>query len=326
MIAADPGSRLIGLIEAEHGRTASPAANTLANTIAERFGSATLGVLFYGSCLRRNTDEGVHDFYVVVDSYENAYTNRRLRLLNAWLPPNVFYIETKDSKGQVLRAKYAVISLADFQYGVGPKCLHPDIWARFTQPSLLLCARDPEAWLQIIRALARACVTAVLRLSVFMPANERRQRYSLAAFWQEAFRRTYTSEMRGEKPETIRDLYRVNPERYDEVGRAALADLVAAGWIRSVSERGDSVEVQLHRRRRILGRWRWHWTRPLAKTLALIRLLKSATTFGDWVPYVLWKIERHSGEPIEVTDRQRRHPFLFGWPVFLRLLSRRELR
>lgn len=323
---ADPGLRLIGLIEAEQARAASPAARALAATIASRFGASTLGILFYGSCLRRATSEGIHDFYVVVDSYENAYTSRRLRLLNSLLPPNVFYLETTDDEDQIQRTKYAVISLEDFEYGVGPDCFHPDIWARFAQPCLLMHARDAEVRERIVRALARASLTAVTKLSVFMPSSDRRQRYSLAAFWQEAFRRTYTSEMRGEKPETIRALYRVNPQRYDDVGRAALRDLESAGWIDSVSERGDAVEVQLRRRRRILGRWRWHWTRPVAKGLAFARLVKSAATFGDWLPYVLWKVERHSGVRVELTERQRRHPFLFGWPVFFRLLSRRELR
>ena len=323
---ADPGSRLVGLIEAEQTRIASPAARALAAAISSRFGASTQGILFYGSCLRRDTSEGIHDFYVLVDSYPKAYKSRWLRLLNILLPPNVFYLETTDTQGQVQRAKYAVISLEDFEYGVSPSCFHPDIWARFTQPCLLMDAPDPEVRLRIIRALAQASLTAVQKLSVFMPASERRQRYSLAAFWQEAFRRTYTSEMRGEKRETIRALYQVDPGRYDEVGRAALRDLESADWIDSISERGDSVEVRLRRRRRILGRWSWHWTRPVAKGLAFTRLVKSAATFGDWVPYVLWKVERHSGVRVEITERQRRHPFLFGWPVFFRLLSRRDLR
>ena len=326
MGSAGPGSRLLELIEAEQAAAASPAARALATAIRSRFGVTTLGILFYGSCLRRGTSEGVHDFYVVVESYKSAYESRRLRLLNSLLPPNVFYIETADDEGQTQRAKYAVISLADFESNVAPSCFHPDIWARFTQPSLLVYTRDLEARTRMIHAVAQAHLTAVKRLCVFMPASERSQRYSLAAFWQEAFRRTYTSEMRGEKPETIRAIYRSNPGRYDDVGRAALGDLEASGWIERVSERGDSVEVQLTRRRRILGQWRWHLTRPLAKALAFTRLIKSATTFGDWVPYILWKVERHSGVHIELSDRQRRHPFLFGWPILLRLLTQRELR
>ena len=49
-------------------------------------------------------------------------------------------------------------------------------------------------------------------------------------------------------------------------------------------------------------------------------------TFGDWVPYALWKLERHTGTRIELSERQRRHPFLFAWPEIFRVLRSRALR
>jgi hypothetical protein len=75
----------------------------------------------------------------------------------------------------------------------------------------------------------------------------------------------------------------------------------------------------------LLGRPR-RARRLVAKAAGLAQLLKSALTFGDWVPYALWKLERHTGTRLELTERQRRHPFLFAWPVFFRVLARRDLR
>ena len=49
-------------------------------------------------------------------------------------------------------------------------------------------------------------------------------------------------------------------------------------------------------------------------------------SFGDWLPYVLWKLERHGGVRLELTQRQQRYPLVFGWPVILRLLRQRTLR
>ena len=60
---------------------------------------------------------------------------------------------------------------------------------------------------------------------------------------------------------------------------------------------------------------------PGLQRLGLLRLLKTAYTFGDWVPYVLWKLERHTGRTIELSPRQRRHPLIFGWPIILPLLT-----
>ena len=66
--------------------------------------------------------------------------------------------------------------------------------------------------------------------------------------------------------------------------------------------------------------------RPLAKALAIAGLLKTAFTFQGWLPYVVWKLERHSGKRIELSERQRRRPLVYGWPVILRLLREGVLR
>jgi len=77
------------------------------------------------------------------------------------------------------------------------------------------------------------------------------------------------------------------------------------------------------RRRLVVG---WKARRPVAKSLYAVRLVKPAVTFGDWLPYAIWKLNRHTGVRIEPTDRQRRHPLVYGWPVILRLLRQQKLR
>lgn len=322
----NPEAQLLESIAREHEEGApSRAATVLSDAIRANHAGAVVGILFYGSCLRRGVEEGVHDFYVLVDSYRAAYPGLRLRFLNWLLPPNVFYLEAHDA-GRVYRAKYAVISVEDFARTTAPRSLHPYVWARFAQPSLLVWAREPQSRSQIYAWLGQSCITMVQCLSVFMPAHGPRQRYSLAALWHEALRRTYSAELRGEQPETIRQLYEVDARRYDEIARLALRVLASEGVLDSVEERGGAVET--HRRQFAIswGRWRWHLARPIAKSLAFIRLLKSAMTFGDWLPYILWKVERHSGQKVEVTDRQRKHPILLGLPVLVRLVRQGVLR
>jgi hypothetical protein len=218
-----------------------------------------------------------------------------------------------------------VLSRRQFERTVSAHAAHPYIWARFAQPSLAIYTRDADARDLVLRCAVRAITTLVRRLGVFLPAKGRLQRFSLAALWQEAFRRTYGSELRTESPETVRSNYEVDPERYDAVGVDALALLEAEGWLDRVRARGKAVEVEMPRWRRLRTRWRWHWLRPAGKLLALVRLVKNAVTFGDWLPYVLWKLERHTGTEVELSDRQRRHPLVFGWPVVMRLLLRRDL-
>ena len=281
-------------------------------------------MLFYGSCLRKQTLEGVLDFYVLVDGYGNAYASRYLRVVNTLVPPNVFFLSHETDLG-TLRCKYAVVSRSDFERGLGPESVLPYFWARFAQPARLVYSRDEETRRFAMECCVRAISTLVRRLVVFLPAHGEVQRFSSAALWHEAFRRTYGSELRTESEETVRDNYEADAERFDAVGGLALEALQRSGWITDVARRGGSFEVRMPARRRLVARWRWQLERPFCKGVAFLRLFKNSTTFGDWVPYILWKLERHTGKPIEVSDRQRRHPLLFGWPVLFRLLWNRDI-
>ncbi|MDP6979880.1 MAG: hypothetical protein QF570_14935 [Myxococcota bacterium] len=321
MIEADsPLTRLVGR---ELAAPAPESALALARAIREERGDLS-SILFYGSCLRRKSDEGIFDFYVLVDRYRDTYQKTWLAVGNAILPPNVFYIETEHA-GVTLRAKYAVLSVADFEAAVQPRCIHPYIWARFAQPSVVVYARDDDARAAAARCGAQAIVTLIQRLMVFLPASQRSQRFSLSALWQRAFAMTYGAERRAESDDHISGIYDSAPERYDEAAVHAFEELKRVGWIERASARGggQAYEIEMSPMRRGWMRWRWQLSRPVARTLAIMRLLKTAFTFGDWVTYAIFKLERHTGEPIELTPRQRRHPLIFGWPVIWRVYLRR---
>jgi hypothetical protein len=317
--------RLTQRVAEELASPAPPAARVLCDAILERHGECVRAVLFYGSCLRKQTHEGVLDFYVLVDGYRAAYSSVYLAAINALVPPNVFFLSRETELG-TLRCKYAVISTRDFERGLGPSSPHPYLWARFCQPAALIYTRDEESRDFAASCCARAVMTLVRRLAVFLPARGRSQRFSSAALWQEAFRRTYASELRTESEETVRSNYEADPERYHAVAALALSQLQQDGWLDVVTQHGPAFAVEMPPMRRRLARLRWHLERPFCKLLALVRLMKNATTFGDWVPYILWKIERHTGTRPELSERQRQHPFLFGWPILARLLWRREIR
>lgn len=312
-------------VRAELQEPVRPAVEWLAGEVAARHGSSTLGVLFYGSCLRKETDEGVLDFWVIVDDYRAAYSNRLLALINVFAPPNVFFLE-RDFEGQILRTKYGVISRQAFEAATTLAAWHPYVWARFAQPARLLECRDPEARTFFERALSQAIVTFVGRLACHLPNRAGLLRFSLPAFWQEAFRRTYDSERRPEAEESIRNLYQADEARYDEVGAAALHHLDAIDHFESLTEHPRSFAISMTPRRLSRLRLRWRLMRSYSRVLGLARLLKTAFTFGDWVPYVLWKIEKHTGRKIELTPRQRKHPLIFAWPIIIPLLLKRNLR
>jgi hypothetical protein len=318
------GAALAAFIDAELFRPAPESAQRYAAELERRHGSVA-AVLFYGSCLRRHSDEGVLDFYLLVDEYRAAYTKQRLALANAALPPNVFYLElgTPSSK---LRAKYAVFSLRDFARATSPRAIRTGTWARFCQPSLAVFVRDARARAALVAAIGSALRTAVLRGIALLPGSGDTRRVDSESLWLALFAETYASELRPESPDGFRALHAADPARYARALAVTLEALQDEGRLTVQPHADGAVEVRcapgsLERARRST-----RWRRPLAKAVATLQLLKSAATFGDWLPYALWKLERHTGTRLEPSERQRRHPFVFAWPLIARVLWRRELR
>jgi hypothetical protein len=316
---------LAELLGDELFRPAPEAAQELAVEIRRRCGGdAVSAVLFYGSCLRGRTAEGVLDFYVLVDSYRDASPSRALAWAGALFPPNVFYLELATPHGS-LRAKYAVLSMRDFERGAGPRSLRSSIWARFSQPAIAVFARDAEVRQAVVGAAQQAVLTTLERIVPLLPARAGVHRFRPADFWQRAFQETYAAEMRTEAPETIRAVYSAAPDRFDRIARLGLGELARRGRLR-LSGEGEPVEVILDAWRRRRARLAWRLWRPLAKLVYFTGLIKTAFTFGDWLPYVLWKLERHTGTRIAPSERQRRHPLIWGWPLLFRVLWQRDLR
>ncbi len=320
-----PLPALTALLSQEWTQPVPEAVQAVAAEIQRRHAEAIDAVLFYGSCLRtRQTADAVLDFYVLVRSYRSFYSQRLLRWLNALLPPNVFYIEVRQGP-RTLRAKYAVISTADFEAATTPAIVPAIIWARFCQPARLVFARSEAVQNRVIHAATQATLTFLSRAMPFCARNDLSRSFPLADLWQKGFRATYRTELRTERPETIQALYAASPERYDRVARLGLRLLERQG--RCVCRESDGQwAIAMPRRARWAGRVSWAVRATGAKCLYAVRLFKTALTFDDWLPYVLWKLGRHSGVRVELSERQRRYPLLLGWPVVFKLLRQRVLR
>ena len=138
----DASSELVNAVKNYSARQASPAVRALIDEIRASHGQSVQGILFYGSCLRSGDDlDGLVDLYLLVDDYRTAFKSRLQAFFNALLPPNVYYRERK-SEGQVVRTKYAVLSLADMEEGTSMRWFHSYLWGRFCQPTALVYARD----------------------------------------------------------------------------------------------------------------------------------------------------------------------------------------
>ena len=306
-------------IGAEAAQPIGEAAAALVAAILRRHGRSAVAVLYYGSCLRRAdptaAEDPVFDFYLLVDDYRRAYEGRLAALANAALPPSVFYLETP-WHDRTLRAKYAIVSLAQFRRAVSSRAFHSYFWARFAQPVRLAHARDDSARALVVEALTDAVVTLATRTLGLLGDP-----FTSAELWTRAFQATYAAELRAEGADRARLVYEADRARYDGLTAAALR---AAGFdVETTADGRLSVPAARAGHGAAIA---WWFRRLVGKLLSVLRLAKGVFTFDGGVDYILWKIERHSGVKATATPWQRRHPLLAAPGLAWRLYRRGAFR
>lgn len=307
---------LLQLIETELHRPADGLVSALAAQLAARGGAHTAAVLFYGSALRSATLEGILDFYVLLDK-PSAWPGSSLAALgNRLLPPNVGYFEGEVA-GHTLRAKYAVISAAQFARHMAPKTLDTTLWARFSQPCVCVWARSDADRAAAVEAVGAAVITAASWAAQLGPAAASAQEY-----WRALYARTYDSELRVERAGRSDAIVARDPERYGELLRLAWR----SGGIPFDELPGGELAPRISEVVRDSAARRWRTRQRLGKPLNVLRLLKAAFTFEGAMDYVAWKIERHSGVRIVVSPWQRRFPLLAAPGLYWQLRRRGVLR
>lgn len=280
--------------------------------LAARAGAAAAAVLYYGSNLRSGALDGVLDFYVLVDRVGAWPGSGFTRLANRVLPPNVGYAEL-DHAGEHLRAKYAVLSVAQFRQRLGTTTLDTTLWARFCQPSACAWSRSAQDLDDVVAAVATGVRTAAHWAAAVGPPAA-----TPADYWRALFAATYATELRVERAERAVDIVGRHPERY--------AMLLPAAWqqlgVPFDALADGSLAPALDRRERQRLARRWRRRQRFGRPLNVLRLLKATFTFEGGLDYVAWKIERHRGLRLTFTPWQRRHPLLAAPALYLQLRRR----
>lgn len=266
-------------------------------------------VLFYGNMLREAGAGGLMDFYILTES-DAAYHGVGISALaNNLLPPNVYFMEldppsARAGEGQSsVAAKVAVMRLDAFRDRMRPEVWDTTLWARFSQPALLLYARDEGVRGAVIDGIVDAYDAAA-----WWAAHLSEPGIDAQAAWEALYTSTYGAELRVEGAGRASLIVERALPLYQALHQAKIAPLSI-----SPNER-KSAQVSWNRRRR--------W----GKALNISRLTKAAFTFRGGLAYALSKIERHSGAPVELRPWERRVPWLAAPIVLLRLLRERRLR
>lgn len=303
-------SALDDIITANLEQNAPPAMGALARAAQDIYGHNTLAVLGYGSCLReQDLKDKMADLYVILKTHRDMPDPAPLRLANALLPPNVYYLEISRA-GEVIRAKYATLTLKQFETYVSATKNNPYLWARFSQPSAFLLGGD-EAKTAITTAIATAATTMLANVLPLMPQN-----FTALELWTEALGQTYRTEWRAEGKSRAADIAAANAGYYERITPLILNAIAPGAAINtdgSFTLTPDPKTAGKFRRR-------WRTRRITGRLYATARLMKAAFTFKGGIDYLLWKIARHSGVHVTPTPFQRNHPILgapaLAWKVY----------
>jgi hypothetical protein len=301
-------------------RSVPKAIRAVGDVLLKKYGRSALGILLYGSCLRAGTDQGsLVDCYVLVDHYASVYQNAWLARLNQWLPPNVFYCEVL-VENRVVRVKYAVLSLDDFERSVSPQSFHSYFWARFAQPTVLLTFASQAVRQRIVCGLGMAVLT-FLRTSLSRVAGQ----FTAGEIWMTGLSLSYGAELRAEPTGRAEILWNSDCAYYEQLTHAVFSchfpDVQVVpqqdGYTYVFAETGCE---------RLRNRLGWLLRRWQGKMLSVLRLIKGAFTFQGGIDYVLWKIRRHAGITVHLTPAQRRYPILAGLKALWRLYRQGAFR
>lgn len=299
------------IIAAEQSATPPPRAVAMAEAIRAKHGATVKAFVFYGSGLREADNiEKMLDYYVLTGSYKDIHGAGPKALASFLLPPSVHFLEATDTAGQPMSSKYSIVSLSAFLRRVSGKAREPMIWARFSQPCLIMSCHSEAIRQELIDALTCAVLHFADEARPLMAGQ-----VSPRAFWSRALSESYRTELRAERPlERATEIVERYGQRYDALGKAVLGA--------PAETTGPITLARVPALKKQYTRLSWAMRRWIGKPATALRVLKAAFTFDGGLDYVLHKLKSHSDVSIEVTPHQRRHPILWS-PVLAWKLWRR---
>ncbi|MCA9535168.1 MAG: hypothetical protein KC593_15860 [Myxococcales bacterium] len=311
--AAGARDRLAARVREELSAPVLPEAHDVARYARQLHGDAYGPALFYGSCLRADSPEGIMDVYLLSRTHAAFHgqtpRGRALAGLNWLIPPNIYFWMIPHPQHGSLRAKVAVVTEQQFREGASVDAWSPSIWARFCQPCVLLDAPDEAARERVVDTIVTAILTAARWAAYLGPSKGTARDY-----WTALFAATYGAELRPERNNRPAIIYDAHPERYDALLRDAWAALEIP-----VEVSGAVLTPKVNTAAKAVAKRGFVARQRSGKGISVARIVKGALTFSGGVDYLLWKVERHSGVSVELSDWQRKHPFLGAPGVYLQL-------
>ena len=284
-------------------------------------GRNIVGVIFFGSRLVGTSpgEASAADLFVVVGNYLLFYESIGTRLpaarhsgimaaLNRTLPPNIIYLN--DPGGMRAGAKCFIVSESDLALGLSPDAKDHFFRGRLAQRVHIVYARSEKD-----RQAMETRIDAARHLTLEWVPLFLKGPFSVLDYCRRMMEVSYAGEIRPEATSRVREVFDAQLDFFRLVYRRVLQNGVRDGRL--------VVDGELFRvAKKASWRERWrvaHFFRR-SKARATMRWFKYMLTFDDWLDYIVRKIERRSGQRVELTRAERQFPVILLWPKAIRLI------
>jgi hypothetical protein len=271
---------------------------------------------WYAQALRKPAS--FPDVYLVVDAYRPFHTSRLHAWMNHVLPPNVYFLWSGGDGHRAIHGKYNVISMADLARECSVRLRDVYNAGRLTKVIWIAWSRDATTADALVTVLLEAHCTLTPLALALMP-----ERVDVDAFSLELLALSYRGEARLEGWDRVRALHAVHAEHYRALHRTLLeafgeaTGLLAADGV-AFRRCDESRWLQLrHTAWRLLRR---------SRRRGYLRWPRIVLTEPNLLDLAVNEAERKAGVHIRVTPRLRRHPLLYGFREFVRVLRERRSR
>ena len=267
-----------------------------------------------------------YDVFVVVSDYRSFYeamarcglsgkSPRPLAALSGWLPPTQYSIRFRAPD---VHLKTAVIRTDTFHRETSSARTDHFCIGRLFQPSRLLHPRDATRCAPFVDDLVSAHRLTWEWVRPFLPP-----RFDAATYGATALGVSMSWEVRPEPAGRALALWEAQRAEQAPVFEALLGELAARG---EVARAADGTSWTPTRPVRFLERegLKMYFRRSMAR--ATVRWVKHMLSFEGWLDYIVRKASRHTGEEIELSEREQRWPWLFAWGRVIRYLRTKDGR
>ena len=289
--------------------------------LEEACGRNIVGVIFFGSRLvGTSPGEGsAADLVVVVENYLFFYESIGSRLpaarhsgimaaLNRTLPPNIIYLN--DPGGMRAGAKCFIVSEGDLALGLSPDATDHFFRGRLAQRVHIVYARSEKD-----RQAMETRIDAARHLTLSWVPLYIEGSFGVLDYCRRMMEVSYSAEIRPEARSRVREVFDAQGSFFRLVYGRVLQTGVRDGRLVADGDRFKLAKKPGWRERWCVG----HFFRR-SKARATMRWFKYMLTFDDWLDYIVRKIERRSGERIELTRAERQFPVILLWPKAIRLI------